>query len=204
MSGFEFVKCLLVCFYNCSLCCGSVLQVLSECALMDTFQDCFICISFLLWPLTLILVQLWRYERIHDYIWHVIPFLCCLISKPSFHTLSNVFCRSIHTAWILPLSLSLSLHPTSPSLSLSINIFFVSSLLFYTFLLPLCLPLSTYITLSLCVAISLFSFEFVLFHFMSLSLSVSICLTVSISLSMSLFYVCLVSYSVFPPLSLIF
>ena len=99
MSGFEFFKCLLVCFYNCSPCCGSILLVLSECALIDTFQDCFICISFLLWPLTLsLVVRLWRYERIHDYIWYVIPFLCRLISKPSFHTLSNAFCRSIHTA----------------------------------------------------------------------------------------------------------
>ena len=98
---FEFVKCLLVCFYNCSPCCGSILQVLSEYALIDAFQNCFICISFLLWPspMTLsLVVQLWRYERIHDYIWYVIPFLCRLISKPSFHTLSNAFCRSIHTA----------------------------------------------------------------------------------------------------------
>ena len=99
-------------------------------------------------------------------------------------------------------------HPTPPpppslSLCLSLYISFVPSLLFYTFFLPLCLPLSSYITpsLQLCVAISLFSFEFVLFHYMSLSLSLSICLTVSISLSMSLFYVCLVSISVFPPLS---
>ena len=75
------------------------LVVLSQCALIDTFQDCFICISFLLWPLTLTLVvRLWRYERIHDHIWYVIPFLCRLISKPSSHTLSNAFCRSIRTA----------------------------------------------------------------------------------------------------------